>query len=415
MLTAFSTALSALSANSTAVDIVGNNLANLNTTGFKADSVDFQDLMSQAIGVGSGATAVGLGVSGAQAVKQFAQGAIQQTSGAFDAAIQGNGFFVVRDQNNQQLFTRAGNFKLDATGHMQTATGEYVQGWNAQAGVLNPNSAVGDIVIPVNGVSPATATTSMSLTVNLDAAATVGASTGTYSAPVQVVDAQGGIHTLTVTFTKTDVNSWDYAVNIPDADLTTPGTTPLASGSLTFDGTGQLASPTATDPPIEVTIAGLADGADDLTVNWSLFNGTTGLLTQFAQASGVSAAAQDGIPAGQIVKVGIRDGGLIVAQYSSGLQATVGQVALASIQNPDSLVAVGNNNLQASPATSAPAIGAADSGGRGKISGGSLESSTVDIAREFTNLITLQRSYQANSRVVTTTDAMLQDLINLIR
>jgi len=416
MFTVFNTALSGLSANSSAIDIVGNNLANLNTTGYKADAVEFQDLMSQQLGASSANGQVGLGVGSAESVRQFVQGSITQTTGSFDAAIQGSGFFVVKGANQQLLYTRAGNFTLDPTGHLQTATGENVQGWNAVAGAVNSNSAVSDIVVPLNGVTPATATANMSATVNLNASGTVAGTDGTYSAPIQVVDAQGGTHTLTVTFTKSAGNAWDYAITIPDADLKTPSATPLAKGTLTFDGTGQLSDPPVKTGSIAVKITGLSDGASDMSVNWNLYNSAGGaLVTQFAQASGVSATSQDGTPAGQITKVGISNGGLLVATYSNGQSATVGQIALASIENPGSLLAVGQNNLQSTAATSAPAIGAANSGGRGQIVGQSLESSTVDIATEFTNLITFQRSYQANSRVITTADQMTQDLIGLIR
>jgi len=413
MFDAFSTALSALTANSTAVNIIGNNLANLNTTGYKTDAVQFSDLMSQQIGGASTTSQVGMGVSGAQSTRQFTQGSIQQTSGPLDAAINGGGFFVVRDTSGQQLYTRAGNFKLGTDGSLLTANGDKVQGWNSGAGVLNLNGPVGNIVIPVNGVVPALVTANVSLTANLDATAVVGSPTATFSAPVQVVDSQGGQHILTFAFTKNASNAWSYTVSIPASDLKTGGTTTVATGTLTFDGTGQLTSPAATDAPVALKIAGLADGATDMNVNWNMFSGASGLLTQFAQTSGVSAASQDGIPAGQIVKVSMGDNGVIVADYSNGQQSTIAQVALAGIRNPESMTAVGNNNLQATINTAPPAIGTADSGGRGRIMGGSLESSTVDMASELTSLISVQRSYQASSKVITTTDQMLQDLIAL--
>ena len=355
-----------------------------------------------------------MGVAGVQSVRQFTQGNIQQTTGPFDAAIQGDGFFMVRDQNNQVLYTRAGNFTLDSSGHLLTATGQAVQGWSAKNGVVTPSGAVGDITLPINGLNAATVTTTMSVAVNLNAGA-VADKTSAYSTPVQVVDSQGGTHTLTVTFTKTDANKWSYSVTIPDADLKTAATAPLATGTLTFDGTGQLTTPTAKDAPVAVKITGLASGASDMTVDWNLFNGTTGLLTQFKQTSSVSATAQDGATSGQITKVGMSDGGLIVAQYSNGKQAVVAQLALASIQNPSSMTSVGNNNLKASPDTSTAAVGTAGSGGRGDVRAGALEGSTVDIATEFTQLITLQRSYQAASKVITTSDQIMQDLIGLIR
>jgi flagellar hook protein FlgE len=418
MFTVFNTALSGLNANSTAIDIVGNNLANLNTTAYKADTVEFQDLMSQQLGGSSASSQVGLGVGGAESVPQYIQGSITQTTGAYDAAIQGNGFFVVSGPNNQLLYTRAGDFTLDPTGHLQTASGLDVQGWNAVAGVVDPNSAVSNIVVPLNGVTPATATANMSATVNLDSTATAGGTDGTYSTPIQVIDSQGGSHTLTATFTKstTATNSWDYAITIPDADLTTSSTTPLATGTLTFDGNGKLITPASTDAPVAVKITGLADGASDMTVNWNLYDSSgNGLVTQFAQTSGVSATSQDGFQAGQISKVTISNGGLLVATYSNGQSATVGQIALASIENPGSMLSVGNNNLQPTVDTSAPAIGTAGSGGRGQILGQSLEASTVDIATEFANLMAYQQSYQANSRVITTADQMIQDLVGLIR
>ncbi len=415
MMTALSTALTGLDAASTAVSIVGNNLANLNTTGYKNESVQFSDIMSQALGSGSTATQIGLGVGPAQAVTSYSQGSIQQTSGAYDAAIDGGGFFVVQDQNNQQLFTRDGAFSLNSAGDLVTASGDAVQGWNMTGGTVNTNSPTTSIVVPEGGTMAPVPTANMSLTVNLDSAATVGDSSGTYSTPIQVVDSQGGTHTLTATFTMTAANAWSYAITVPAADLKTGGTTSLATGTLTFDGTGQLTSPDAKTSPIAVKLGGLADGASDMTVNWNLYNGTQGLLTQFSQASSVSAATQDGIQAGQVDSVTLANGGLIVAKYSNGQQITVGQVALAGIANPETLVGVGGNNLQATAATAVPAIGAAGTGGRGQIMGGSLESSTVDVATQFTNLISFERTYQANSRMITTSDQMLQDLIGLIR
>jgi flagellar hook protein FlgE len=414
MFTSFTTALSALNSSSAAVSVVGNNLANLNTTGFKADTVQFADLMSQALGV-SASGQVGLGVGPAQTVKQFAQGSVQQTTGAFDAAIQGNGFFVVHDQSGQELYTRAGNFTLDASGHLQTASGASVQGWNAQSGVVNTNEPVTDIIIPVSGVSPAKATRNVSLNANLNAAGVIGATSGTYSTPVKVVDAQGGSHTLTFTFDKTATNGWNYTVTIPAEDLAPDGNTTLASGALTFDGAGRLLTPTAADSPIAISLSNLADGAADQSVDWNLYDGGSALLTQFSQISGVSGVSQDGLTAGQISKVCLSNGGLLVASYSNGQQLTVGQLALATIQNPGTLSAVGNNNLRRTPETSDPAIGAAGSSGRGQILGSSLEASTVDVATEFTNLISFQRTYQANSKVVTTVDQMTQELLGLIR
>jgi flagellar hook protein FlgE len=412
MFSSFSTALSGLNANSTEIDIIGNNLANLNTLGFKADSVQFSDLMSQQLGA-SASTAVGLGVAPAESVMQFQQGSIEQTGGALDAAISGNGLFVVTNSTGQQLYTRAGNFTLGADGSLLTATGEHVQGWGATAGVVNLSAPIGNITVPLTGVVPAKATTTISLDANLDSTPITAGTPNSFSAPVQVVDSQGGTHTLTFSFTNTGVNAWSYTVTIPAADLTAGGNTTLASGNLTFNGAGQLTNPAA-GAPIAVNVAGLADGANALAMNWDLYNSTgTGLLTQFAQTSGVSSTNQDGLTAGQIVNINMGDNGVLLANYSNGQQLPVAELALANIQNPESLVSVGDNNLQATAATATPAIGTADSGGRGQVVGGALEQSTVDIAQEFTDLISAQRSYEANAKVITTSDQMLQDLIAL--
>ena len=232
-------------------------------------------------------------------------------------------------------------------------------------------------------------------------------------------DTLGTSHTLTMNFEKTDANTWSYSVTIPGEDLSggtagTPVAISGASGTLTFGTNGQLTSPDAASP-INVAITGLADGASDMSANWSLYTPAgAGRITQFGQPSAPEASSQNGSSASQLTRVGLANGGQLLAQYSDGTQVVVGQVAMANIRNPESLIAVGNNNYQASALTASPAVGVANTGGRGDIQGGSIESSTVDIAKEFTNLIVLQRGYQANSRVITTADTLSQETINLI-
>jgi flagellar hook protein FlgE len=409
--TAFSTALSALNADSTAIDVVGNNLANLNTTGFKASTLDFSDLMSQQLGTGNGNGQVGMGLGQVSAVQDFSQGSIATTGGALDAAIQGNGFFVVKDSNNNQLYTRDGSFQLDANGNLLTQTGQNVQGWTATNGVVDTNGAVGNITVPVGSAIAPTATQNMSMNVNLNSST---ATNGTFSAPIQVYDSLGTAHTLTVNYTETAPGSWGYTVTIPAADLTTGGNTTVATGTLTFDSSGNLTDPAA-GSPVAIAITGLADGAADATINWNLYNSTgTPLVTQYAQTSGMSSPTQDGNAPGQVSQVSIQNNGLIVANYTNGQQVTLGQLAVAAIANPTSLVQVGDNNLQASATTAQPAIGAAGTGGRGQIEGASLESSTTDMAAEFTQLLTYERSYQAASRVISTSDQLTQETVNLI-
>lgn len=415
MFTSFSTALSALSANTTGIDVVANNLANLNTTGFKTSIVSFHDLVTQSLGAGLGETQVGFGVGRPTTIREFVQGGLQTTGGPMDAAIQGDGFFVVQAPSGATQYTRGGNFKEDRDGNLMTTTGEFVQGWTADAnGVLNTNGTPINLTVPVGTLKAPIATSSFSFDINLNAAAVAGSPYGTFSASIPIYDSLGVSHNVTVTYTEntTTPGQWDYSVSIPDADLKNPPFTPL-TGSLTFDSNGNLVTPAVTDPAPQLQIQGLADGASDMNINWNLFNGKVARISQYAQASATSALAQDGSPAAQLTKVGIADGGKILAQYSNGQQIVVGQLVLATVRNPESLIAVGNNNYQLSASSALPATGVPGTGGRGTVVGGSVESSTVDIATEFTNLIVLQRGYQANGKVVTTVDQLSQDTINL--
>jgi len=394
---AFSTALSALNADASAIDIVGNNLANLNTTGFKASTADFSDVMSEQLGAGGGNGQVGLGVGQILSVQQFTQGTMTTTGGALDAAIQGNGFFVVTDSNNNQLYTRDGSFQLSANGTLETMTGQNVQGWTATDDVVNSNGPTGNITVPVGSTMAPQATANMSMDVNLNSATAVN---GTFSAPIQVYDSLGQAHTLTVTFTETAPEAWSYSVNIPNADLASPASgttstsTSLVTGTLGFDANGNLTNPANTMPgapnaPVAISSSSnpLADQAN-LNVNWNLFNSAgTQLITQYAQTSAMSNPTQDGFAAGAVSQVSIQNGGLVVANYTNGQQMTVGQLAVASIANPTSLLQVGDNNLQASAVTAQAAIGAAGTGGNGTIEGGALEASTTDMASEFTKLL----------------------------
>ncbi len=410
MFTSFSTALSALSADTTAIDVVGNNLANLNTAGFKASTVAFHDLLSQSIG--SGSTQVGFGVGTPVTLRHFSQGAIQSTAGPLDAAIQGDGFFVVKTPSGATEYTRSGNFQVNSTGNLVTPTNEVLQGWTRSNGVLDTNVPIGPITVPVGSLAAPKATSKVSVDLNLDAAATAGPPPGTFSTSVEVFDSLGVSHIVSFALTKTATpNKWSYSVGIPAGDATPPPAS--VTGTLTFDGTGKLTSPTASDPAPVINVAGLNDGASDLSITWDLFDGTTPRLTQFAQKSATSAIAQNGSAAANLVNVGLSDGGNIVAQYSDGQQIVVGRLALATVRNPESLLATGNSNYQLSANTALPVIGLPGTGGRGTVLGGSIESSTVDIAREFTNLIVFQRSYQANAHVVTTVDQLSQETINL--
>jgi flagellar hook protein FlgE len=418
---AFSVALSALQAESSAIDTTGNNLANLNTTGFKGSNVDFRDMVSQAIGVGTSATSVGLGVMPPLNVQQFTQGSIQASSSTLDCAIEGNGFFIVNNASGAQLFTRDGSFKVDANGTLETQTGEDVQGWTATASGLNTSGAIGNIVVPAGTDLPPVTTQNATMDLNLDASATVYSTTDTtseFSQPIQVYDSLGQVHTLNVTFEKKGANDWTVNVTIPGADVgVTTGPQSVGTGELTFDPkTGLLLTPAA-GSPIEITISGLADGATfDKPINLNLYNSDgTAAITQYAQPSSLTSSTQDGSAAAQMTSIAITDGGQVMATFSNGQQKVEGQLALADIRNPDTLKNVGDNEFVASGNTAQPAIGTPQTGGRGQVLGSSLEASNVDMATQITNLIVFQRGYEAATKVISTADTITQDLINLIR
>lgn len=416
LFTSFSTALSALGAHTTAIDVVGNNLANLNTPGYKASVVAFSDLVTQSLGAGLGETQVGFGVARPTTIRQFSQGAIQASAGPLDVAIQGDGFLVVRDSlTNSVLYTRGGNLQVNRDGQLVTATGFRVQGWNEINGVLDTTQPPTDVNVPVGSLRSPVATSAMSFDLNLDAMGVAVPTPTTFSTSIEVFDSLGGSHIVSVQLQKSATQGqWNYSMQFPNAALTTPPFAPV-TGIITFDAMGKMTAPPVAGPMPTMAVPGLLNGAANMNITWNLYNGTTPRVTQYSQPSAVSANAQDGFAAAQLVKVGIGDGGRVLAQYSNGQQVAVGQLSMASIRNPESMLAVGNNNFQLSARSALPAVGVPGTGGRGEIMGGAVEFSTVDIAKEFTNLIVLQRGYQANARVVTAVDEISQDTINLKR
>lgn len=400
MLTAFSTALSTLDANETGIDVTGNNLANLNTPGYKDTVLNFSEMMAQSSP--DGTTQVGMGVAPPTTSSVWTEGALQPNAGPLTAAIQGNGFFMVQGAGGQTLYTRDGDFTLDAQGNLMTQSGEQVLGLN------------GPIQVPSTNLPP-TPTTSMTLDMNLDA----GAATGTtFSQPIQVVDSLGATHVLTVTFTKAAAaGQWTYTVSSDAGVAAAPG----GAAGLTFNANGTLKTPppSAANPPVNdtITITGLPNGAANMSIGWDFYqsDNVTGRITQNAGTSAGSSQYQNGSTASSLSGVSIANGGFVVASYQNGQTQNIAQLEVANFENPDTLIAVGNNEYQVSGNTSAPSVGTAGTGGRGTIVGGSLEGSNVDIATEFSNLIVYQRSYEAGTRVITTADQLTQDTINLIQ
>lgn len=408
-MSSFSTALSGLQANTNALNVVGDNLANMNTQGFKSNGILFEDAMQQA----TQGLQIGEGVGSTTTSRNFTQGTITTTTSPTDAAIQGSGFFVVNDSSSGATeYTRDGSFTLNSSGQLVTSTGAQVQGWMAVNGVVNASGATSAITVPLLSAQPPSATTTMSLDANLNANAAVG---DTFSTPVQVVDSLGNTQTLTATFTNTAAGAWSYNVTIP-GQATAGGTagTPVSvgKGTLTFDSSGNLKTPAAPGTVALTNTAALADGAATLKVNWNLYDASNNpTLTGYAQASASSGTAQNGTQTGTVTGISLENGGNLVATYSNGNQTTLAQVAVASVSNPSTLIANSNNYYTLGTDTLTPSVGAAGTSGRGNIVGGALEASNVDMATQFTHLIVFQQGYEANSKVLTTIDQMDQALL----
>ena len=408
----FSIPLSGLSADSVALNTIGNNLANLNTTAFKEQSTQFEDLFYQQIGSnGSGdILQEGEGAKVETTTTDFTQGSINSTGVATDLALSGGGFFVVQ-QNGVDLLTRAGNFQLDDKGNLITAEGASVMGYSATNGVVNSSGALTALSLPVGTVEAAHATQNIGFTANLNAGAVVGT---TYPASVTTYDSLGQTHLATVTFTKTAANTWSYSAAIPAADYT--GTATNTTGTLTFNSSGELVTPAANVAGI--TFPTLTDGAANLTFNLNLYPATVGsasTITQSTAPSQTNANAQDGFASGIYQQFSVDPYGVLSASFSNGQIEAVGQVAVATVADPQALVITGDNNYINTNSSGQVIDGVASTGSRGTITDDSLELSNVDISTEFANLIVAQRAFEANAKTVTTFDTVTQDTIAIIR
>ena len=406
----FSIALTGLQADSVALNTIGNNLANLNTTAFKKQTTTFQDLFYQNIGTsGSGdALQVGVGTRVSGTASSFAQGSLTTTQSATDMALSGNGFFLVQ-RGQSQAITRAGNFQIDASGHLITTNGESVMGYGVKGGAVNLNGGLIGLQLPVGQSETAQPTSNVSMTSSLDSSAVLGTR---FTSPVQLFDSFGQSHNATVSYTKTGPLTWDYGVSLQAGDAT--GTPVNNSGTLTFNSAGTLVSPAAN--VAGVTFPGLVDGASDLSFNFNLYD-TSGAptVTQTAGLSNTSSTAQDGYSAGAYQGFSVDGQGIVFASFSNGRTAKVGQVAVALVSNTDGLTRSGANDYLATDASGGITVGTANVGGRGAIEGAALEQSNVDISAEFSDLIVAQRAFEANSKTVTTFDSVTQQAINMIR
>jgi flagellar hook protein FlgE len=408
----FSIPISGLLANEEALSVIGDNLANMNTTGYKGEHPQFSDLFSQQLGTDGAGDPVqfGLGTQLSSTAANFSQGTIENTGVATDLAIQGDGFLEIQN-GGVAMFTRDGSLSINAQGYLVTQDGSNVMGYNATNGVINPNGPVAPLVINQGQTGPPQATANVQIAMNLDASAATGS---TFSTSVGVYDSLGTSHVLTYNFTKTASNTWTYQITIPAADVGATGNpVVLNSGTLSFDGTGKLTSPSSNVTGI--TAKGLADGANDLSFTWQLL-GATGspVITQGAGTSAVSSSQQDGFAMGALASYTISSNGTIEGSFTNGRTAAIGQVALATFPNSEGLLRVGTNNFMTTLASGLPTVGTPGTGGRGTIEGSALESSNVDISSQFAQLIVAQSGYQASARAFNTANQVIQTAISLI-
>ncbi|MDA3808796.1 MAG: flagellar hook protein FlgE [Spirochaetaceae bacterium] len=444
------------------MDVIGNNISNVNTIGFKKGRVNFQDMISQSMGGAAKPTEqlggvnpkqVGLGMAVASIDTIHTQGSLQTTGKMDDLAVQGNGFFIM-SSGARQFYTRAGAFGLDQEGTLvNPANGMKVQGWSAETiegqRFINTASDPGDLVIPVGGKDPASATTEVEFACNLDkrlpeivdGAGAAQTREGTWSIDKDMYDTFGNVHKLNISFTKVTgvANQWQATVAVDgDAEVNTNTNIEIGAENnagnvflLNFDNLGSLSSvqdaqgDAITEGSLLIPVAfDIADTTPDAAGNLirQTFNlnlgdvgSYTNSVTQFAETSSTKAFKQDGYGMGYLDTFKIDQSGIITGVYSNGTNRELGQVALASFINPGGLEKAGESTFVISNNSGDPNIGPSGIAGKGKFIAGALEMSNVDLAEQFTDMIVTQRGFQSNSKTITTSDEMLQTLLQLKR
>jgi flagellar hook protein FlgE len=432
MLTSLYTAISGLSAEGTSLSVIGDNIANMNTVGFKASRVAFGDVLSQTLIGVSGSSQVGRGVQISGINPLFTQGSFENTESALDLAIDGDGLFVVSDGSGK-YFTRAGQFSIDKDGNIANQDGLLLQGYLADA-TGNITGNTGNLSV-TNAQSTANVTTTASLALNVNAQADIQTTAFTldgngdatnndpanynFSTPMTVYDSQGGPHQITLYFEKTADNAWN--VHYVHADPANPDLLVEAgSQALSFDTDGSLITDNSgtainfnfgtsiTSPQAISFDYGTGTGE---TPAGSGFDGTT----QFASDFAVMSLSQNGYSSGNLRNMTISTDGIITGIFTNGQTRAIGQVALGKFLAPDKLTKLGRNLFVESYDSGQAIIGMADTSGMGRVLSNTLELSNVDLAAEFVKMISSQRGFQANSRVITTTDELLQEMVNLKR
>jgi flagellar hook protein FlgE len=402
--------ISGLSANATAMTVIGDNIANVNTTAFKSNRSHFANILSTSLGGEAATAGVGRGVEFWGVNAQWTQGSIENSSSATDLAVNGKGFFMVEDSSGSNFYTRAGNFTFDKSGYLINPDGMQLQGYAIDA---NGNiGSITDIYIPGERISPPSPTTEFDFDINLNSGAVAG---DTYTTAQTMYDSLGNAIPTTFTFTRqAAAQTWTVTGSIP----TTAGTGITFGGSpsmnVVFDASGAMITPAA---DVTVNLA-LTNGATPLSTTWKMLDASgasLGDITGYASQSGTTFQYQDGYPAGSLRSISVDESGVVTATYSNGEMTPMFQVALVDFPSYDGLTKMGRNLYAESIASGQALPGVAGTGRLGSVAPSSLEMSNVDLAEEFVKMITTQRAFQANSRVITSSDEILQELINIKR
>ena len=421
---AFQHGISGLNASSKNLDVIGHNIANANTTGFKSSRAEFADLVASSMGAGGGAN-YGIGVEVAAVAQQFSQGNVTVTGNNLDVAINGNGFFKVQQADGSAAYTRAGNFKLDKTGDLVTNGGAQVMGFRVDPATGLSTSEAQPLSFPTGAPIQAKQTESIKATLNLDARAkdSAGDATATppvpatprstYGTSINVYDTQGVATPVNLYFMKT-ANPNEWAVyNQLDDPTAVPPVTAISLGTIAFDENGKIDPATAT---LTLTVSPTANPnagtAAPAVANFPVDIDMSG-ATQFGSKFAVADLSQDGYASGDLTSINISNDGMVMASYSNGVTRSEAQVALANFRNPQGLLAVGGNNWVESFDSGPAVMGKPGDGNFGALRSGALEDSNVDLTAELVNMMTAQRAYQANAQTIKTQDQVMSTLVNL--
>jgi flagellar hook protein FlgE len=406
--------ISGLNANALAMTVIGDNIANVNTSAFKGTRSSFANILSQSL-QGSIGNEIGRGVQFWGTSPTWSQGSMENTNSPTDLAINGKGFFIVEDEGGTAYYTRAGLFNFDKDGYLTNPDGLFVQGYVVTSvnddGTFNLGG-IENILVPGESTSPPSASDEFSIDINLDAGAEVA---DDYTTSITVYDSLGNPIDVTLTFTNAGNGQWTVAPSIPASAGTGATIGGGASITLTFDENGELLTP-ATNPTISLALTNGAESPQDIV--WTLYDDTgasKGDVTGYAAPSAVVFQTQNGYPSGMLRGIVVDENGVITGSYSNGQLVPLFQVALADFPSYYGLAKMGNNLYSESLASGQAMPGTPGSGRLGNISPNCLEMSNVDLASEFVKMITTQRAFQANSRVITTSDEILAELINIKR